>query len=203
MKLLILDNYDSFVYNLAHMVRTMGINHEVIRNDKISPEDALNFDRIILSPGPGIPSEAGNMPAIIERCANQRPILGVCLGHQGLAEYFGAELKNLEQVVHGRSSMIKQITDNQLFAGLEDEFEVGRYHSWVVDPNTLPDEMVVTAVDKAGVVMAMEHRSLPICGVQFHPESVMTPDGMQMLRNFIELDSSIIEPNSTEHERYS
>lgn len=187
MKILILDNYDSFVYNLVHLVREEGVDHDVIRNDKIEADAGMNYDAIILSPGPGIPDEAGNMKSMIKACANHRPILGVCLGHQALAECYGGRLKNLEQVVHGQVTSVTQCSENQLFDGLDSEFEVGRYHSWVVDENALPSDFSITAKDANGQIMAMEHASLPIHGVQFHPESVMTPDGAQILRNFLSI----------------
>lgn len=190
MRLLILDNYDSFVYNLVHMVRELGIDHDVYRNDKISAAAGLDYDAILLSPGPGVPDGAGNMKEMIKICAPQRPILGVCLGHQALAESFGGSLSNLDKVVHGRATEISQTADNQLFKGLEKDFIVGRYHSWVVNKNDLNPDFKVTATDDQGNIMAMEHLSLPIAGVQFHPESIMTPDGMQMIKNFLAMAQS-------------
>lgn len=189
MKLLVLDNYDSFTYNLVHYFTDLGVEQiEVKRNDEIALEDVDAFTHIVLSPGPGIPSEAGIMPALVKRYSSTKKILGVCLGHQCIGEVFGANLLNLSEPVHGKKSKIK-ITDPSdiLFQGIEENLEIGRYHSWVVDPNNLPKELVVTAVGPLGEIMALRHRELPVYGVQFHPESVLTTSGHKILSNWLTL----------------
>ncbi len=189
MNILMLDNYDSFTYNLVQIVEEI-LDQEiaVFRNDAISPEAINNYDAIILSPGPGLPSEAGIMPEVIKRYAPEKPILGVCLGHQAIGEAFGARLQNLDKVYHGVATpMYLSGESDPVLEGLTHPFEAGRYHSWVVDGATLPDSLVVTATDREGRIMAMRHRSYPTYGLQFHPESIMTPDGRQMLTNFLEV----------------
>lgn len=195
MKILVFDNYDSFTYNLVHLVEK--ITHEPVtvkRNDQLSLDEVAEYDRIILSPGPGIPSEAGLLIPLIKTYAAQKPLLGVCLGHQAIAEAFGGSLLNLRDVYHGVATPIERLSTvesifpgNDLFKGLPNQLTVGRYHSWVVQEETLPDELVVTARDQQGQVMAMRHRLYDVQGVQFHPESVLTPDGEQMLRNWLGL----------------
>lgn len=185
MKILIVDNYDSFTYNIAHAVRSLGIEPTVARNDAIIPSEALEFDKIILSPGPGIPSEAGLMPRIIAAAAGKVPMLGVCLGHQAIGEHFGARLRNLSSVYHGIRSTIDIVKPDYLFEGLPAEIRVGRYHSWVVDHDGLPDCLEVTATSRDGEIMAMRHKEMDIRGVQFHPESIMTPEGITMIANWI------------------
>jgi len=187
MKLLVLDNYDSFTYNLVHMFRSMNIDHEVYRNDKISPEEALNFDLIILSPGPGVPSEAGNMGKIISACAGKKPILGICLGHQAIAEYLGAKLNNMSSVYHGVKSKINILSNEEIFEGIPEEIEVGRYHSWEVVCEGLPENITVTAVDENDTIMALSDASQKLYGIQFHPESVMTEYGEEMIQNFLKI----------------
>ncbi len=187
MSLLILDNYDSFTYNLVHIIRQLGIDHEVHRNDKISAEDSMNFERIILSPGPGIPSEAGNMPSIISANVSSKPMLGICLGHQAIAEHFGAQLENMTRVYHGVHTNIKQCGHPEIFKGISNEFEAGRYHSWKVTREGLPDSIEVTAEDDEGDIMALSIKSSRAFGIQFHPESIMTRDGVQMIKNFLAL----------------
>ena len=187
MKLLVLDNYDSFTYNLVHVVKAIGgADLTVLRNDQLAASDALEFDKILLSPGPGIPEEAGVMPEIIKICADSKSILGVCLGHQGIAEAFGGSLTNIEQVYHGIASEI-QVTDPSevLFAGLPEKLEVGRYHSWIVNRENLPDVLKVTAETEDGTAMAIRHQALDVAGVQFHPESVLTPQGKAMIENWL------------------
>lgn len=187
MKLLVLDNYDSFTYNLVHLVNAIGgADVSVLRNDQLTASDALEFDKILLSPGPGIPEEAGVMPAIIRACAASKSILGVCLGHQGIAEAFGGSIVNLDKVFHGVATNIN-ITDEQetLFAGLPNRIEVGRYHSWIVNASDLPESLKVTATTDDGTVMAMRHVSHDVRGVQFHPESVLTPTGKQLIENWL------------------
>lgn len=186
MKLLILDNYDSFTYNIVHAVRSLGVEPEVRRNDCITLDEVDRFDKIIISPGPGIPSESGILPALLERYAERKPILGVCLGHQAIGERFGARLRNLDQVYHGIKSVITVTRpDDYLFAGLPEQIEVGRYHSWVVDREGFPESLEVTAVSPDGEIMALRHRSLDVRGVQFHPESILTPMGLKIIENWI------------------
>lgn len=187
MKVLVLDNYDSFTYNLVQYIQEiLGQDIDVRRNDAISLDEVDAYELIVLSPGPGLPGEAGIMPELIRRYAPTKRILGVCLGHQAIGEAFGARLDNLSEVFHGIETPI-QLTEvsDVLFEGLPREFTVGRYHSWVVSKDSIPDELLVTAVDDTGEVMAMRHRSYEVSGVQFHPESILTPLGRQMLENFL------------------
>jgi anthranilate synthase component 2 len=186
-RILVVDNYDSFTYNLVYIVRQLGYDPTIWRNDQFTLDAMEDFDKIILSPGPGIPSEAGLMPALIQRFAGSKSILGVCLGHQALGEAFGGNLINLKEVFHGVATRIKLDSDEPLFEGLPEEINVGRYHSWVVDENNFPADLKVTAVDTEGKVMALRHRKLDVAGVQFHPESVMTEHGVRMIRNWIDL----------------
>ncbi|MDR1809741.1 MAG: aminodeoxychorismate/anthranilate synthase component II [Prevotella sp.] len=186
MKILIFDNYDSFTYNLVHLVKALGYKDvDVYRNDKIALDEVAKYDKIILSPGPGIPSEAGLLLPLIKRYAPLKPILGVCLGHQAIGEAFGAGLINLEDVYHGVSSKINILSRDYLFNGLNDTLEAGRYHSWIVDSKGLPDCFTVTAADASGQIMAMSHKTYDVHGVQFHPESVLTADGTTIVNNFL------------------
>lgn len=185
MKLLIIDNYDSFTYNIVHAVRELGVEPAIVRNDAFTLDEVGAYDKIIISPGPGIPSEAGMVPEVLRRYSAEKSILGVCLGHQAIGERYGAKLRNLEEVYHGVSSVIEIIEDDYLFAGLPGRLPVGRYHSWVVDKAGLPDELVVTAMSHDGEIMAMRHKEHDVRGVQFHPESILTPDGLKILENFI------------------
>ncbi|CAH1000050.1 Anthranilate synthase component 2 [Neolewinella maritima] len=187
MKVLILDNYDSFTYNLVHyMEEELGERVDVYRNDQISLDEVGAYDLIVLSPGPGLPAEAGIMPGLIQRYKEDKVIFGVCLGHQAIGEAFGAKLHNLDQVHHGIETDMQRIqTDDVLFADVPDSFRAGRYHSWVIDPATLPAELEVTATDEAGGIMALRHREFPIFGVQFHPESIMTEHGRLMIHNLL------------------
>ncbi len=188
MKVLVFDNYDSFTYNLVHALRKLGVQDiEVHRNDQIALEDIERFDKIVLSPGPGIPSESGILLDVIRRYAPSKSILGVCLGEQAIAEAFGGTLLNLPEVFHGISSTIQVVAPDPMFDGLPNQLEVGRYHSWVVNPVGLPDELTVTAVDDAGRIMALSHKHYDVRGVQFHPESVLTPMGEEMLKKWIVL----------------
>ena len=187
MKTLLLDNYDSFTYNIVQLLNKMGYNDiDVIRNDKISVEEAEKYDKIILSPGPGIPSEAGILLPLIEKYYKTKPILGVCLGHQAIGEVFGGTLVNLEEVYHGISSEITINDHTAIFKTLPETIEVGRYHSWVVDSKGFPEQLKITAVSSEGLVMGLAHKEYPVFGVQFHPESILTPQGETMLRNFME-----------------
>lgn len=184
-KVLILDNYDSFTYNLFHQVRELAGNEvTVCRNDEISLEEVEEFDFILLSPGPGLPRDAGIMPDLIKKYASTKKILGVCLGHQAIAEAFGATLSNSD-VFHGVSTSVYFENSEGLFTGMSNPFEAGRYHSWMVDRKDLPAELMVTAWDKNEHIMAIAHRTFALKGVQFHPESIMTPEGKRILSNWI------------------
>jgi anthranilate synthase component 2 len=187
MKVLVVDNYDSFTYNLVHALKKLGVTElEVHRNDQIALDDVGQFDKIVLSPGPGVPAESGLLLDIIRRYASTKSILGVCLGQQAIAEAFGGSLLNLPEVYHGISSMVKVVQPDVLFEGMPAELEVGRYHSWVVDAQTLPAELMVTALDENGMIMALAHKTYDVRGVQFHPESVLTPLGEQMIKQWLE-----------------
>ena len=188
MKILLLDNYDSFAYNLVHALHDAGARDvTVVRNDRIDLDAAAAFDKIILSPGPGIPEEAGLLLPLIQRYAPSKPILGVCLGHQAIGQVFGARLENLSDVFHGVQTPIRlTATDESLFAGLTGEFTAGRYHSWVVSREGFPDDTLqVTAESPDGYIMALRHRTYPVHGIQFHPESILTPVGEKIIRNFL------------------
>ncbi len=185
-KVVLIDNYDSFAYNLVHYLNELNCEVTVFRNDKFKIEDLEEFDKILLSPGPGIPEEAGLLKEVIAHYKTSKSIMGVCLGHQAIAEVFGGQLINLTQVYHGIASSISIKQKEGIFQGLEDRIQVGRYHSWVVDPNSIP-ELEITAVDDLNFVMAFRHQRLNIVGVQFHPESVLTPTGKQMLSNWLSL----------------
>lgn len=185
MKLLILDNYDSFTYNIVHAVREPGITPTVVRNDKITLPEIDEFDKIIISPGPGIPSEAGILPELLREYAGKKPILGVCLGHQAIGENFGATLENLDDVYHGVQTMTHVIADDYIVKGMGNDFPVGRYHSWIVSEKNLPESLVVTSVDDAGKIMSLRHKDFDIHGVQFHPESLLTPGGNKIISNFL------------------
>ena len=187
MKILVFDNYDSFTYNLVHLVEKItDVKPDVFRNDKIALEDVAEYDKIILSPGPGVPEEAGLLLPLIKMYAATKPILGVCLGHQAMAEAFGGSLINLSTVYHGVATKILQTKiKSPLFKGLGDEFLAGRYHSWIVDEKTLPADFEISALDENGFIMAMQHKKYDLQSVQFHPESVLTPDGELMMRNWI------------------
>jgi len=185
-RILIVDNYDSFTYNLYHLVKELGYMHvEVLRNDRLALDELDVFDKIILSPGPGIPSEAGLLPDIIRYYASKKSMLGVCLGHQAIAEVFGAQLLNLKEVFHGVAMPIQVVRPHRLFKGLPDTLEVGRYHSWIVSSDGFPSCLEVTAVDADGSIMALRHRDYDVHGIQFHPESVLTPTGAQILGNWL------------------
>lgn len=185
--ILILDNYDSFTYNIVHIVKESGYAADIYRNDKISIEDVDKYDKILLSPGPGIPSEAGILVPLIKRYALTKSILGICLGEQAIGEVFGAKLENLSKVYHGIESIIEKVTDNELlFYGLETQFKAGRYHSWVVSRENLPEAIEITAVDKeTNQIMALRHKQYDVKGVQFHPESILTPNGKQIINNWL------------------
>ena len=187
MNIAIIDNYDSFTYNLSHLVKELGAGVTVLRNDRFELEELETFDKILLSPGPGVPEEAGLLLQVIRSYAGKKPVLGVCLGEQAIGEAFGGRLVNLERVYHGVQSRISIVADDPLFKGLPLEVEVGRYHSWVVDAGTMPDCLEITAVSPEGQIMALRHKTLDVRGIQFHPESILTPDGKQMLRNWMNM----------------
>lgn len=185
MKAIIIDNYDSFTYNLYHLIKELGVEVKVLRNDKFALNELEKYDKIVLSPGPGVPSDAGLLLEIIKTYARKKPILGVCLGHQAIGEAFGASLTNLEEVFHGVQTIIEQQGNDYLFNGLEKEFPVGRYHSWVVDNKGLPDCLEITALSKEGQIMALKHKQYDVRGIQFHPESVLTPNGKTIIANWL------------------
>ena len=187
MKILVFDNYDSFTYNLVHRVeKIVDDTVEVYRNDQIPLEDVNRFDKIILSPGPGLPRDAGVMVPLIKEYAATKSILGVCLGHQAIGEAFGGKLINLSTVFHGVATPLRITrTDSQVLQGLSGDIEVGRYHSWVVSDDEFPDTLEVTARDDNNYIMALQHKTFDVQGVQFHPESVLTPKGEQMMRNWL------------------
>ena len=184
-KVLVIDNYDSFTYNLVHYLEDLDCEVTVKRNDKLTLDEVDNFEKIILSPGPGIPDEAGLLKAIIQRYAPTKSILGVCLGQQAIGEVFGGELENLDTVFHGVATNVTLSVDDEiLFEGLDKTFEVGRYHSWVVNAN-LPDTLEATSFDENGQIMSLRHKVYDVRGVQYHPESVLTPNGKQILKNWV------------------
>lgn len=181
----IIDNYDSFTYNLSHLVKELGAEVTVYRNDKFKMEQLEEFDKIILSPGPGIPCEAGLLLDVIKAYAGKKPILGVCLGHQAIGESFGGKLTNIGEVVHGVATPCHITKDDYLFEGLSKDIEIGRYHSWVVDQAGFPDCLEVTSVSDEGFIMSLRHKEYDIRGIQYHPESVLTPDGKSILNNWL------------------
>lgn len=190
MKILVFDNYDSFTYNLVHLVEQItGNKVDVYRNDELPLEQVKDYDKILLSPGPGIPSEAGLLLPLIKEYAATKSILGVCLGHQAIGEAFGGTLTNLSTVYHGIATPVQQVVNqgnrSRLFEGLDDSFIVGRYHSWVVDQQDFPTDLLITAKEEHGYIMALEHKTYDVQGVQFHPESILTPDGAIILKNWL------------------
>lgn len=186
MRTAIIDNYDSFTYNLVHLVRELGCTVDVFRNDSFGMEELSAYDRIMLSPGPGIPCEAGKLLDVIREYAGVKPILGICLGEQAIGEFFGGRLVNLDDVFHGVQTTVRVVADDPLFRGIGRDMPVGRYHSWVVDAGSLPDCLEMTCVSDEGQLMALRHKDFDVRGVQFHPESVLTPDGKKMIRNWLE-----------------
>ena len=185
MKIVIIDNYDSFTYNLSYLLKELGADVEVVRNDKFELKDLEQYDKIVLSPGPGIPSEAGLLLDVIRTYAGRKPILGVCLGHQAIGEVFGASLENLKEVYHGVQTEGTQLGNDYIFDGLPERVMMGRYHSWVVAKDSVPECLEVTAMSDDGEIMAMRHRQYDIHGIQFHPESVLTPEGKTIVGNFL------------------
>jgi anthranilate synthase component II len=202
MKILVFDNYDSFTYNLVHLVEKITNEKvDVFRNDEISLEQVNDYDKIILSPGPGVPSEAGLLLPMIKQYAATKSILGVCLGHQAIGEAFGGTLTNLSKVYHGVATPIHRVSHPlgvthpvngrpSVLSGLPDEIIVGRYHSWIISDENFPDQLEVTARDDNGYIMALQHKTFDVQGVQFHPESVLTPDGETILRNWLKAPSA-------------
>ena len=185
MNITIIDNYDSFTYNLAHLVKALGAEVRVLRNDQFSMEQLHDADKLILSPGPGIPNEAGLLPDVIKTYAGKKPMLGVCLGHQAIGEAFGGQLVNLSDVFHGVQTPVSIDQSDYLFEGLPRQIDVGRYHSWVVDTAGFPDQLEIIARSEEGQIMALRHKEYDIRGIQFHPESVLTPQGHIIINNWI------------------
>ncbi len=185
-KILVIDNYDSFTYNLVHYLQDLNCEVTVYRNDEFDIDEVKKFDKILLSPGPGVPDEAGLLKEVIKTYSPSKSILGVCLGQQAIGEVFGGSLTNLDKVYHGVATNVSIIVDNEnLFNGLEKQIEVGRYHSWVINPKDFPESLEITSVDENGQIMSVRHRTLDVKGVQFHPESVLTPHGKKMLENWV------------------
>jgi anthranilate synthase component 2 len=186
MKILVLDNYDSFTYNLVHLIRENGYDVDIFRNDKISLEEVGAYDKILLSPGPGIPDEAGIMKLVVKEYGPTKSILGICLGHQGIAEVYGASLFNIPKVLHGVTSTTSIIDDSEyLFNEVVSPFQATHYHSWAVLPETVTPELKITAVNEEGLIMGLSHVSYDVKGLQFHPESIMTPEGPKMIKNWL------------------
>ena len=190
-RIVIIDNYDSFTYNLSHLLKEVGADVTVLRNDQFRLEELRQFDKIVLSPGPGIPSEAGLLLDVIRTYAPTKPMLGVCLGHQAIGEVFGARLLNLDDVAHGVATPCRIVAADPIFDGLLNKITVGRYHSWVVSQDEFPSCLEITAVSDDGGpvpnIMALRHRVYEVHGIQFHPESVLTPEGKIIIKNFLDL----------------
>lgn len=186
MKILVLDNYDSFTYNLVQIIeQIMGEKVDVFRNDQIALEDIIKYDKIILSPGPGIPEEAGILLDLIKEYAPSKSIFGVCLGQQAIAEAFGGSLINLSEIYHGVATDAIQTEQHSIFNDLPNVLEVGRYHSWAVNPADFPEELIITSEDKDGMIMSLKHKTYDVHAVQYHPESILTPHGKKILENFL------------------
>lgn len=188
-KILVFDNYDSFTYNLVQMIEQIaGEKVDVLRNNQVPLQDIEKYDKIILSPGPGIPEEAGILLEVIKKYAPTKSIFGVCLGQQAIAEAFGGSLINLTEIYHGVATESKQVKEHQIFKNLPETLEVGRYHSWAVDPDNFPKELEITSVDKNGMIMSLKHKTYDVHAVQYHPESILTPDGKKILANWLSVD---------------
>ncbi len=186
MRILLIDNYDSFTWNLHHLIVDAGVSViDIIENDKVTPDMVEKADALVFSPGPGLPDDAGLMKSIIREFAGRKKMLGICLGHQAIAEVFGASLLHTDEIFHGTATQLVILEQDYIFRDMPPILEVGRYHSWVVNQGSVPEELLVTAVDQAGVIMAIRHKTLDITGMQFHPESIMTPLGEKMIRNWI------------------
>lgn len=187
MKIAVIDNYDSFTYNLVHYLEDLGAEVIVLRNDEFDLEELESFQKILLSPGPGIPDEAGLLKQVIKHFAPTKSILGICLGQQAIGEVFGGSLTNLEKVYHGVATKVKiEVEGEDLFKDIPKEFEVGRYHSWIVSNENFPEDLEITSKDENGEIMSLRHRKYDLKGVQFHPESVLTPHGKTILKNWLE-----------------
>jgi len=198
MKILIIDNYDSFTYNLVQYISEITSEEvDVFRNDAITLEEVGAYDIIVLSPGPGVPVNAGITMEVIKKYHSTKSILGVCLGHQAIGEVFGGKLKNLEKVYHGIATQLNVSEDEVLFQGLSSPYEAGRYHSWIVEKEGFPECLEVTAEDQNGIIMALRHKAYNVRGVQFHPESILTPEGKGLLKNFLEYSSKLIQTKAT------
>lgn len=190
MKILVFDNYDSFTYNLVQIIeQIVGEKVDVYRNDQIPLEDIEKYDKIILSPGPGIPEEAGILLDVIKKYAPTKSIFGVCLGQQAIAEAFGGSLINLSEIYHGVATEANQTNEHKIFNNLPETLEVGRYHSWAVNPDDFPAELEITSIDKNGMIMSLKHKTYDVHAVQYHPESILTPNGKQILENFLKLNA--------------
>jgi anthranilate synthase component 2 len=185
LKILVLDNYDSFTYNLVHYIEGFDVSVDVVFNDEVNLDLIPTYDKIVLSPGPGLPNEAGKLMEVIERCAGQLPILGVCLGFQAIIEHFGGTLFNQKEVKHGLAEEIRINRPSRLFEGTADRFQIGLYHSWAAEPSNFPNNLRITGISEHNTIMAFEHKNLPICGVQFHPESILSQFGHKIVENFI------------------
>lgn len=186
MKILVIDNYDSFTYNLVHALKKFeGVTVDVKRNNEVAEGEPDLYDKIVFSPGPGLPEEAGSLLSIIKTYAGKKPMLGVCLGHQAIGESFGGILQNMNNVLHGIATPITVVARSYLFNEIPETFDAGRYHSWIVEKETLPDILEVTSIDKEGRIMSFQHREFDIQGVQFHPESILTPIGEKILENWV------------------
>jgi len=183
---LVIDNYDSFTYNLVHILKKFeGVTVDVRRNDEVADGEPDNYDKIVFSPGPGLPEEAGSLLLVIRNYAGKKPLLGVCLGHQAIGECFGGTLQNMNNVLHGIATPITVVSKSYLFDNMPETFEAGRYHSWIVEKETLPSVLEITSLDQEGRIMSFRHKDFDIQGVQFHPESVLTPLGEQILENWV------------------
>ena len=192
----IIDNYDSFTYNLAHLVKELGAKVDVLRNDQFKIEELEQYDKIILSPGPGVPEEAGLLLDVIRTYSGKKPILGVCLGEQAIGQVFGGRLVNHSKVFQRVQTDIQLTEPDYIFRGLPARIPVGRYHSWVVDTENFPETLAITAVSPEGQIMALKHREYDVRGIQFHPESVLTPDGKQIMANWLQGDENITSHKS-------
>ena len=190
MKILVFDNYDSFTYNLVQIIeQIIGEKVDVFRNDQIPLENIEKYDKIILSPGPGIPEEAGILLELIKKYAPTKSIFGVCLGQQAIAEAFGGSLINLSEIYHGVATESNQIKEHSIFKNLPKTLEVGRYHSWAVNPENFPEELEITSIDNNGMIMSLKHKTYDVHAVQYHPESILTPNGREILENFLKSDA--------------
>lgn len=185
MKIIVIDNYDSFTYNLVHYLEDLNAEVTVYRNDEFELSELEKFDKILLSPGPGIPDEAGLLKQVIQKYAPTKSILGICLGLQAIGEVFGGNLINLEKVYHGVATKVSKVSDDFIFNEIPDEMEVGRYHSWSVSTENFPEVLEITSVDENGQVMSLKHKTYDVRGVQYHPESVLTPYGKKILENWL------------------